>query len=264
MRPITTMLFAAALALVGCTATPPGAADSERQEGFELKDYSPASLAVPMAARGGLAAATGHGALFPRSSTGTSMVIRTGQTSIEVDSLERALAQVRLLAGRIGGYVANTTMQTGRGQLRSATLEVKIPADRFDDGLGGLSALGKLESVNVNAEDVGEEFTDVTARMGNARRLEVRLIELLATRTGKLKDVLDVEHELARVGERRRGPLRRRNTSSQSPARCPVSLLRHPGTPRPPRSRLTCCPKLAAVGDIALWHGRADGALRRS
>src|SRR5207237_684198 len=61
--------------------------------------------------------------------------------------------------------------------------------------------IGKLESVNVNAEDVGEEFTDVTARMGNARRLESRLIDLLATRTGKLKDVLDVEQELARVRE---------------------------------------------------------------
>jgi hypothetical protein len=129
------------------------------------------------------------------------MVIRTGQASIEVDSLEQAVAHVRLLAGRIGGYVANTTMQTGRGQLRSASLEVKVPADRFDDGLGGLVGLGKLESVNVNAEDVGEEFTDVTARMGNARRLEARLIDLLATRTGKLKDVLDVERELARVRE---------------------------------------------------------------
>jgi len=141
----------------------------------------------------------------------SSMVIRTGQTSIEVDSLERAVAQVRLLAGRVGGYVANTTMQTGRGQLRAATLEVKIPADRFDDGLEGLSVLGKLESVNVNAEDVGEEYTDVTARMTNARRLETRLIELLATRTGKLKDVLDVEQELARVRgeiERYEGRLR--------------------------------------------------------
>src|SRR5207249_4389407 len=68
-------------------------------------------------------------------------------------------------------------------------------------GLGGLSALGKLESVNVNAEDVGEEFTDVTARMTNARRLERRLIDLLGTRTGKLKDVLAVETELARVRE---------------------------------------------------------------
>jgi len=129
------------------------------------------------------------------------MIIRTGQTSIEVDSLERAVGQVRLLAARVGGYVANTTMQTGRGQLRSANLEVKIPAERFDDGLSGLAGLGKLESVNVNAEDVGEEFTDVTARMGNARRLEARLIELLATRTGKLTDVLNVEKELARVRE---------------------------------------------------------------
>ena len=138
---------------------------------------------------------------IPSISIESNMVIRTGQTSIEVDSLERAVAQVRLLAARVGGYVANTTVQTGRGQLRSATLEVKIPAERFEDGLGGLAALGKLESVNVNAEDVGEEFTDVTARMTNARRLEGRLIELLATRTGKLKDVLDVEQELARVRE---------------------------------------------------------------
>ena len=42
---------------------------------------------------------------------------------------------------------------------------------------------------------------DVTARMENARRLERRLIDLLATRTGKLKDVLDVEQSLARVRE---------------------------------------------------------------
>jgi len=140
-------------------------------------------------------------ARLPRADVAANMVIRTGQTSVEVDSLERAVSQVRLLAARVGGYVANTTMQTGRGQLRSANVEVKIPAERFDEGLSGLAGLGKLESVNVNAEDVGEEFTDVTARMGNARRLETRLIELLATRTGKLSDVLDVEKELARVRE---------------------------------------------------------------
>src|SRR2546430_5115111 len=107
----------------------------------------------------------------------------------------------RSLAGRIGGYIANTTMQTGRGQLRSANLEVKVPAERFEEALEGLAPIGKLESVTVNAEDAGEESTDVTARMGNARRLESRLIDLLATRTAKLKDVLDVEQELARVRE---------------------------------------------------------------
>ena len=128
-----------------------------------------------------------------------SMVIRTGQASVEVDSLEPAVALIRALAGRVGGYVANTAMQTGRGQLRAATLELKIPADRFDEALAGLPPIGKLESVDVNAQDVGEEFVDVTARMTNSRRLEARLIDLLAARTGKLKDVLDVEQARARA-----------------------------------------------------------------
>ena len=129
------------------------------------------------------------------------MVIRTASASIEVDSLEPAVAQVQQLAVQVGGYVANTELQVGKSRLRSATLEVKIPAPRFDEGLSGLKPIGKLETVSVSAEDVGEQYVDVTARMENARRLERRLLDLLANRTGKLKDVLDVEQSLARVRE---------------------------------------------------------------
>jgi len=166
------------------------------------------------------------------------MIIRAGQANIEVDSLEPAVTLVRKLAHQLGGYVANTAMQTGRGQLRSATLEVKIPTARFDEALGGLAPIGKLESVNVSAEDVGEEFTDATARMANARRLENRLIELIATRTGKLKDVLDVEQELARVREeieRYEGRLRYLQahvalSTLTISAHEPVPIVGHPGS----------------------------------
>ena len=216
MRLIAKLFLTAALIAAACRAIP----QPKTEERADTRGYSgtgvqgevnlAATSAEPMLARQ-KAVAAGDPPLFLRSSVAAGMVIRTGQTSIEVDSLEQAVSQVRLLAGRIGGYVANTTMQTGRGQLRSASLELKIPAERFEEGLGGLAPIGKLESVNVNAEDVGEEFTDVTARMGNSRRLESRLIDLLATRTGKLKDVLDVEQELARVRgeiERYEGRLR--------------------------------------------------------
>ena len=164
MRPIAT-LVTAALALTACTApgeTGPYAVLVDSVTGVEGgaafarigRSDRPASLAAPMVAQERAATVAGAAVLFPRSSVAASMVIRTGQASIEVDSLERAVAHVRQLAERIGGYLANTAMQTGRGQLRSACLEVKIPADRFNDGLGGLAGLGKLESVNVNAEDV--------------------------------------------------------------------------------------------------------------
>ncbi len=131
----------------------------------------------------------------------SNMIIRTATASIEVDSLEPAVAMVQELAERVGGYVGGSGIETGRSELRKAFIELKVPAARFNEVIGGLKPIGKLESVNVAAQDVGEEFVDVTARMDNARRLEQRLIGLLATRTGKLKDVLDVEQSLARVRE---------------------------------------------------------------
>jgi len=134
-------------------------------------------------------------------SAAPSMVIRTGDARIEVDSVELAVARLHEMAQRLGGFIGNTSMQAGERELRQATVELKIPADRFDAAQAGLSTLGKVEYVNVNAADVGEEFVDVTARVDNARRLEQRLIALLANRTGKLEEVLSVERELARVRE---------------------------------------------------------------
>jgi len=196
------LIFVLGIALVACQERRSGPAVHEpasndaqrpaRRIGFD-QNGQPVRVALEEVVITGAA-----GALPP---VPTDMVIRTAEVSIEVDSLEPALAQVRDLAAQFGGYVANTTITTGRSQLRNATLELKIPAPRFDASLSGLSPIGKLESVSIEAEDVGEQFVDVTARMENARRLERRLIDLLATRTGKLKDVLDVEQELARVRE---------------------------------------------------------------
>jgi len=130
-----------------------------------------------------------------------SMLVRVGNASLQVDSLEIGIARVRDVARRTNAIIANTSMEGGREQTRAATLELRIPSQRFDEAVNGLSPIGKLESVNVSVEDVGEEFVDVQARMVNARRLEQRLIDLLANRTGKLADVLSVERELARIRE---------------------------------------------------------------
>ena len=130
-----------------------------------------------------------------------SMLVRVGQASVQVDSLEVGISRIRDVARRTGAIIANTSMEDGKEQTRAASIELRIPSDHFDDAVNGLSPIGKLESVNVNVQDVGEEFVDVQARMVNARRLEQRLIDLLANRTGKLTDVLRVESELARVRE---------------------------------------------------------------
>ncbi len=155
------------------------------------------TAAPPAAPQPGAAGATAQ----PGGIAASTMLIRTGFATVEVDDVDQGIAQLRQLATRLGGYVANSSLQGGADQVRAATLELKVPSQRFDEAVSGLEPLGDVENVSVSTEDVGEEFTDVTARMENARRLEERLIALLAQRTGKLEDVLAVERELARVRE---------------------------------------------------------------
>lgn len=129
------------------------------------------------------------------------MVIRTGTATIKVDSLAPAIARLRIIAQQLGGYVGATSISIGSEQLRSATVELKVPASRWNQFLEGIKPIGVLEHQEESAEDVGEEFVDVSARVANAQRLESRLIALLANRTGKLSDALEVEQQLARVRE---------------------------------------------------------------
>jgi len=134
-------------------------------------------------------------------SAAPTMVIRTGQAFIEVERVDAAALKVRQLAAQVGGYITNSSITGGRDQIRQATFELKIPAPKYDPAVDLLSTIGKVETVTSTAQDVGEEFVDVTARVTNSRRLEERLISLLANRTGKLDEVLRVERELARVRE---------------------------------------------------------------
>jgi len=206
MRPLVATIVVLASLSVGCELN--RSAPSQPAE-RELDSTAPAYAHRDLAAVSVMndeASASGGGTTAGLQLPGATdvlpnLVIRSGTASIQVDSLDRAIALVRALAQRVGGFVAGSITQAGQGQLHSASLELRMPAERFDDAVDGLRSFGKVESVNISAQDVGEEYVDVNARMVNARRLEARLIELLARRTGKLGDVLDVEHELARVRE---------------------------------------------------------------
>lgn len=196
----TTLIPILLCTALACNSASEPAADEAQQEGSSLMEvHSSANKAVPEMPPPQIAPAPTTEP--PPQVSQTSMIIRTGRAAIEVDSLEPAIAAVRNLAARVGGYVAGSAVEGGDDRLRSASLELKIPAARWSEVVGGLEPIGRVESVNEEAQDVGEEFVDVTARLTNARRLETRLGDLLDRRTGKLEDVLAVERELARVRE---------------------------------------------------------------
>ena len=52
--------------------------------------------------------------------------------SVEVQTLDAAVARIRQTAVQFGGFVANTALVTGKEEQRSATLELRVPSAQFD------------------------------------------------------------------------------------------------------------------------------------
>jgi hypothetical protein len=63
-----------------------------------------------------------------------------------------------------------------------------------------LRKLGEVESENVTGEDVTEQYVDLQARLNNFKVVRDRLLKILDERAREVKDILEVERELARVG----------------------------------------------------------------
>ncbi|MEO6068408.1 MAG: DUF4349 domain-containing protein, partial [Gemmatimonadales bacterium] len=158
----------------------PARATNGFEEGKVAADASLANYAASPSAR-----AEGPGTKTPTDTASLpTMLIRTGSAEVRVDSLEPAIAALEALARRSGGYIGNTSFMGGEERRRAATLQLRVPSGRFGDVQAGLAAIGEVRSLNVQVQDVGEEYTDASARVRSKRQVEARLIDLLRTRVG--------------------------------------------------------------------------------
>lgn len=106
----------------------------------------------------------------------------------------------------------------------TAELDVRVPPDQVDTFLQQVGALGSVGQHRKTAEDMTDEVLDVEARLKNMTELRDKLRLLLATRDAKLKDVVEVERELARVQSELDSLASRRKALSQQTEKVRVGL----------------------------------------
>lgn len=124
------------------------------------------------------------------------LVIRTATQSMVVTNVDEAEARARQITAERGGYVLSS-QASGDDTSRSASITLKVPAERFDDTLAALSGLAQqVESQNVEGQDVTDEFVDLQARLRNLRAVEARLLQFLEE-ARNVEDSLRVSQELS-------------------------------------------------------------------
>jgi hypothetical protein len=122
------------------------------------------------------------------------MVIFTAKLRLEVEDVELAVYEIRLIAEECGGFVAG--MSTSKSEWGVMTL--RVPQDEFYDAIEGVEALGNVEERELKGEDITDTFVDLEAQLANLRREEERLVEILDMAIN-VEEVLKVEAELNRV-----------------------------------------------------------------
>ncbi|TRZ51930.1 DUF4349 domain-containing protein [bacterium] len=130
------------------------------------------------------------------------MIIKTGSVSLEVDKFDETSAKISETVKRFGGYTANSTSTQTSSGLKQGTITVKVPADKYDALVSEIAAFGKVMSQNIQANDVTEEYIDLESRQKTQKELEQRLLKLLAEKTARLTDVVEVEEKLASVRQK--------------------------------------------------------------
>lgn len=144
-------------------------------------------------------------------------IVYVAQLELAVDDLDEFSNSLRALVAQSSGYISSSNNERMRGDHRSAFWTLRIPTSQYEPFMQNAADLGTPESRNEHAADVTAEFVDLTARIANKRKLEQRVVALLEKPDGKIKEVIEVEHELARIREeieRLEGKLRLLNDQS--------------------------------------------------
>jgi hypothetical protein len=144
------------------------------------------------------------------------MIIRTADLGVVVKEFEKARSSVDEILRRHHGHVGELSVSNPTGAARSLSGTLRIPSNQLDAALNDLKALGRVDKESQGGEEVTQQYVDLQARLDNAKHTEQRLIEIQATRTGKLSDVLAVEMQIGRVrGEIERMDAERKNMKNQ-------------------------------------------------
>ncbi len=131
----------------------------------------------------------------------TRKIIYTASIDLVVKDFGEAERRVLELVSEMAGYVAEFREDRRYGGQLGGNWVVRIPVIQFNRFIDQVLELGVPMTRQIDALDVTEQFTDLTARLNNKRKLEERILKLLEEKTDAIKDVIEVESQLGRVRE---------------------------------------------------------------
>ncbi|MCF0242075.1 MAG: DUF4349 domain-containing protein [Treponema sp.] len=117
-------------------------------------------------------------------------IVRKGNISLEVESLDESQNKISEWAKKYGGYITYSYESES-----SAHYTVKIPSEKFDEAFNESKTYGKYKNGNINSDDITDQYYDLETRLEAKKILRDRLTGYLSN-AKETKELLNIEREL--------------------------------------------------------------------
>lgn len=188
---LTGSVLLAALVVGGCSSGSPSSDKASGSAGVSRGGVAAAPEKAPDQAAGGGATAKDS----PDLSVDQRSIIYRGSMTVRVKNVTAAASQATGIAQTAGGFIGSDNRDRGSGN-DTATMELRVPAEKFAAVVAQLSGLGTEESRQISTEDVTEQTVDLDARIAVQQARVASGRKLLAA-AKSLSDLVMLEKEVA-------------------------------------------------------------------
>lgn len=126
-------------------------------------------------------------------------IIRTAEIKLEVADGQLSYKKASEICQNLGGYLGASRFYKDAEGRESGTITMRIPKDKFLTAMDQLSALGKVENVSNNSQDVSQEYANLNSRLDAVMVVYKKMLEALQKRQATIPDALRMESELTPI-----------------------------------------------------------------
>ena len=135
---------------------------------------------------------------IPKPTPDDRKTIRNGGMDLIVKSPREASEKIHQLAQQLGGFLVTSDISGGE-DASTASLTIRVPANRFEDARAEIRKLGlRVEGEKLEAQDVTKQYVDQSARLRNLRAQDTQYLGILK-QAKTVKDILEVSDKLNEV-----------------------------------------------------------------
>ena len=167
-----------------------------------LYNYSYAEDEVGDAAENGFSFGSVSDKGVPSQTVRAEKLVYTADITLETEDFDNASDTLHQSIAAAGGFIqnenANNLNGVNRRGARSLRITARIPTERYEDFIAGLSESYNVVSVNRNVDNLTTQYYDNETRLAAYRVQEERLIEMLG-QANTVAEMLEIESRLSDV-----------------------------------------------------------------